>query len=113
MWASLVAIQAACGPPYPTNAESAHHSAFYPNAIVIKERACGPDQFTPEKLDDPVVLDLIDRITVEPDPTLPKFVGISEIRTKDGRRFEKSTGAPHGIPEDPFSDQEIEEKFRI
>jgi 2-methylcitrate dehydratase len=98
---------------YPSNTESAHHSAFYPNAIVIKERACGPDQFTQEKLNDPVVLDLIDRITVESDPTLPRLVGISEIRTKDGRRFEKSAGAPHGMPEDPFSDQEIEEKFRI
>jgi len=98
---------------YPRNPESAHHSAFYPNAIAIKERSCGPDQFAVEKLDDPVVLDLIDRITVEPDPDLPKYVGVSEIRTRDGRRFEKRTDVPHGVVDDPLSDGEIEEKFRM
>jgi 2-methylcitrate dehydratase len=98
---------------YPRNPESAHHSAFYPNAVSIKERSCGPEQFTPEKLDDPVILDLINRITVECDPSLPKYVGIVEIKMKDGRRFEKNTGLPHGVVGDPFTDREVEEKFKI
>jgi 2-methylcitrate dehydratase len=97
---------------YPRNAESANHSAFFSNAIAIKERRFGPDSFSPEKFSDPVVLDLIERITVEPDPSLPKFGGISEIRTKDGRRFEKKAGIPHGVIEDPLTDEEIEDKFR-
>jgi len=98
---------------YPRNPESAHHSAFYPNAIAIKERSCGPEQFAAEKLADPVVLDLIDRIAVEPDPDLPKFIGVSEIKTRDGRRFEKRTDIPHGVPDDPLSDAELEEKLAM
>ena len=51
---------------YPRNAESADHSAFYANALAIKERAFGPDSIEPEKFTDPVVLDLIEKITSIP-----------------------------------------------
>jgi len=34
---------------YPRNAETADHSAFYANAIAIKEQAFGPDSFQAEK----------------------------------------------------------------
>ena len=97
---------------YPRNAESANHSAFFANAIAIKERRFGPDSFSPEKFTDPVVLNLIERITVEPDPSMPKYGGTSEIRTKDGRRFEKKADVPHGVLEDPLTDEEIEDKFK-
>lgn len=98
---------------YPRNAESADHSAYYANAIAIKERSFGHDSIEPHKFTDPVVLDLIEKITVEADPDLPEFGthGISEIITRDGRRFEKRVDAPHGTGDDPMSDQELEEKF--
>jgi 2-methylcitrate dehydratase len=97
---------------YPRNAESANHSAFFANAIAIKERSLGPGSFVPEKFTDPVVLDLIDRIAVEADPSLPKYAGVSEITTKDGRRLRQAAGIPHGVIDDPLTDGEIEEKFR-
>jgi 2-methylcitrate dehydratase len=99
---------------YPRNAESADHSAFYANAIIIKERAFGPESIQPEKFIDPVVLDLIEKITVEVDPNLPEhgFSGISEITTKDGRWFQKRVDTPHGMGDDPLTDGELEEKFR-
>ncbi|MFC1961471.1 MmgE/PrpD family protein [Chloroflexota bacterium] len=99
---------------YPRNGESADHSAFYANAIVIKERAFGPEAFEPEKFTDQVVLDLIERITVEADPSLPEFgyQGISEITTKDGRWFQKRIDTPRGWGNDPLTDKELEEKFR-
>ncbi len=99
---------------YPRNAESADHSAFYLTAIAIKERRVGPDQFTPEKFMNPVVLELIEKIVVEPDPSMPVncFQGISEITAKDGRQFQKRIDTPHGLGDDPFSDQELEDKFR-
>lgn len=99
---------------YPRNAESADHSAFYLNAIAIKERACGPDSIIPEKFTDPVVLDLIEKITVEGDDD-PRFAhneGTSEITTKDGRKFKKHIVWPHGYGADPMTDQEIEDKVR-
>ena len=99
---------------YPRNAESADHSAFYANAIAIKERSFGPESIMPEKFTDPIVLDLIEKITVEPDPTMPErgYQGISEITTKDGRRFQKRVDTPHGFGDDPLSDGELEDKFR-
>lgn len=96
---------------YPRNAESADHSIFYGNALAIKERAFGPDSIKPEKFTDPVVLDLIERITVEADPTLKKYQGISEITTKDGRFFQKCIDVPHGLEDDPLTDKELEAKF--
>ena len=98
---------------YPRNAESADHSAFYANAIAIKERSFGHDSIKPEKFTDPVVLDLIEKITVEPDASLGEFgnQGISEITTKDGRQFQKRIDVPHGLANDPLSDKELEEKF--
>jgi 2-methylcitrate dehydratase len=99
---------------YPRNAESADHSTFYGNALAIKERHFGPSSAEPEKFTDPVVLDLIEKITVEHDPSLPDrgHQGISEITTKDGRRLIKHVVTPHGLDDDPLSDAELEEKFK-
>lgn len=97
---------------YPRNAESADHSAFYANAIAIKERAFGPESIEPEKFTDPVVLDLIERITVETDLSLPKRGGMSEIITRDGNKFEKRVETPHGFDDDPLTDEELVDKFK-
>jgi 2-methylcitrate dehydratase len=97
---------------YPRNAESADHSAFYTNAIAIKERNFGPESFEPEKFTDPVVLDLIEKITVEPDLNMHGHSGVSEIITRDGRRFKKRIDSPHGFGDDPLNDAELEDKFR-
>ena len=98
---------------YPRNAESADHSSYYVNAIAIKERALGPDQYNPEKFTDPMILDLIERITVEVDPKLPpaSFAVTSEITLKDGRKFSKHSAVPKGHFDDPLTDAEIEDKF--
>ena len=96
---------------YPRTAENADHSAFYANALAIKERAFGVDSIMPEKFTDPVVLDLIEKITVEADPGVGLYQGASEIITKDGRRFQKRVDQLHGLGDDPLTDQELEEKF--
>lgn len=96
---------------YPRNAESADHSAFYGNALAIKERVFGPDSIQPEKFTDPVVLDLIERITVEADETLGRYSGASEVVTRDGRRFYKRIDTIHGHSDDPMSDKDLEDKF--
>ena len=99
---------------YPRNGESADHSAHFANAIVIKERALGPDQYLPEKFIDPVVLDLIEKITVVDDPKWPPstYASTSEITTKDGRHLKKHCVVPKGHFDDPLTDAEIEDKVR-
>lgn len=99
---------------YPRDAENADHSAFYANAIAIKERHFGPSSVEPQKFNDPVILDLIEKIRIEPDPDLSTHssAGISEIITLDGRKFEKRIDLPHGFGDDPLTDKELEDKFR-
>ena len=99
---------------YPRNAESADHGAYFANAIVIKERELGPDQYLPEKFTDPVILDLIEKITVVADPKWPPatYASTSEITTKDGRHFKKHADVPKGHFDDPLTDAEIEDKVR-
>ena len=96
---------------YPRNAESADHSAFYANALVIKERSFGPDSFAPEKFTDPVILDLIERITIEADPSLTRYQATSEIITKDGRRLKNRIDVPPGVGDKALTDKELEVKF--
>ena len=99
---------------YPRNTESATHSAFFANAMVIKERALGPEQFKPEKFSDPTILKLIEKISVEVDPDLPEYgkTGLSEIKTINGQVFSKRYEVPHGHIKDPLKDSEIELKFK-
>lgn len=98
---------------YPRNGESADHSAFYAQAVAIKERHFGPEAFAAEKYTDPVILDLIEKITVELDPALPEHSthAVSIIQTHDGRRFEKHLDVFHGFDDGPLPDEELEEKF--
>ena len=96
---------------YPRNAESADHSAFYANAHAIVRRGFGPDSIEPARFTDPVILDLIERISIEGDPKLAQYQAISRITTRDGRVLEKRIDAPRGIGPVPLSDQELEQKF--
>ncbi len=70
----------------PRNEETANHSTHYATAHAIKYRSMGPESHDPERFDDPVILDLYDKISVEPHPDLPEHsrVGVSEITTTDG-----------------------------
>ena len=98
---------------YPRNAESADHSLFYANAIAIKEHTFGPESFEPDKFSDPVVLDLIEKMTVIGDDSLPSwgYCGASEITTKDGRTFEKHIDKPRGVGDYILNDIDLEDKF--
>lgn len=110
---------------YPRNAETADHSAYYLTAIAIKDREMTADSVIPDKMTDPVILDLIERISVVADPTLSKpgkvkfitgdgFEGKSEITTKDGRVFQRHVVVPHGLwGGDTLTDDELVEKFKV
>ena len=99
---------------YPKNKETADHSSYYLTAIAIIDRQIGPRQFAPEKYNDPRVLELIRKIKLVGDPSLDKVrpAGISEILTKDGRRFRCRVDYPRGHPKNPMTDQEVVEKFK-
>jgi 2-methylcitrate dehydratase len=99
---------------YPKNKETADHSSYYLTAIAIVERQIGPNQFKPEKYNDPRVIDLIGKVTLTGDPTLDKArpAGISEIVTKDRKTFRSRVDYPRGHARNPMTDQEVIAKFK-
>ena len=99
---------------HPNTKESADHSSYYTTAVALIDRRLGPDQFTPRKMKDPKVHQLIDRVRMEADPSLDRFgrAGITEIRLKNGVSYKKRVEYPKGDPLNPMTDQELEDKFR-
>jgi 2-methylcitrate dehydratase len=99
---------------YPKNKETADHSSYYLTAIAIIDRQIGPDQFTPEKYQDPHVRELIDKVVLRGDPNLDKArpAGISEIVTKQGKKYQCRVDYPRGHARNPMTDEEIVEKFK-
>jgi len=99
---------------YPRNKETADHSSYYLTAIALVDRQIGPEQFKPEKYDDPVVRQLIDKIVLRGDPSLDKArpAGISEIIMKSGERYRLRVDYPRGHARNPMTDQEVVEKFQ-
>jgi 2-methylcitrate dehydratase len=99
---------------YPKNKETADHSSYYLTAIAIIDRQIGPDQFTPEKFQNPKVRELIDKVILKGDPDLDKArpAGISEIVTKQGKKYQCRVDYPRGHARNPMTDKEIAEKFK-
>jgi 2-methylcitrate dehydratase len=96
---------------YPRSAENGDHSAFFANAMVIKYRSFGAESTDPSHFTDPQILDLIEKITVTPEPAMAYYEGASRIRTADGHVYERRVDVPHGMGDDPLSDDELEAKF--
>lgn len=99
---------------YPNNKETADHSSYYLTAIAIIDRKIGPGQFTQEKFNDPKVHELIDKVTLNGDPSLDRVrpAGISEITTKGGKTYRLRVDYPRGHARNPMTDQELIDKFR-
>jgi len=98
---------------FPTNKESADHSSYYLTAIAIMDRRIGPDQYSEKKFKDPRVRELIEKVSIEADPSLDRTGqgGISEIRVKQGGIFKKRVEYPKGHLMNRMTDQDLEEKF--
>ena len=95
------------------NKETADHSSYYVTAIAILEREVGPEHYTPALYQDPRVLDIMDRITIEADDSYTAIYPGSrvEVRTKDGNLYTKDVKHPRGHYLNPMDDSEIEGKF--
>jgi 2-methylcitrate dehydratase len=98
----------------PTNKETADHSSYYITAIAIVDRRVGANQYNPQKLKNPKVLELIDKVSIEADPSLDHFgsAGTTEIRLKNGETYKKRVERPKGHPDNPMTDKDLEDKFR-
>jgi 2-methylcitrate dehydratase len=100
----------------PATRETADHSLPYIIAAVLIDGRFSQDIFCRERLCDPAVHVMSDRITIREDPQLtavfPKCVPCRmEIITRTGERMSAATQYPLGHPGNPMSDQQTLAKF--
>jgi len=101
----------------PVTREDADHSMPYIVAAVLIDKGFSDDIFLLERLRDPKILDLIDRIEVREDPALTqaaedKLPCRMELRTRNGERKVVAVDYPRGHYLNMMSDDEVNNKFR-
>jgi 2-methylcitrate dehydratase len=101
---------------YPRDKETADHSYHYCVAAALLDGACGPAQFTDERIAASDIRDLIAKTQLEADSELtalwPKSSGGGVVvKLRDGRALTRVHKYPPGHPQNPLSDEEIANKF--
>lgn len=87
-------------------------STRYVTSVIVHDRRCWLEQFTPARIADPDV-DAFARakVLVEVDPDLPTNAAVVRLTTTAGRTYEDRRDVPKGDAQDPLSSQEIIEKL--
>lgn len=101
----------------PGNVMAARLSVPYCIAVCAAKRQGGLDAFHMETINDPVVQAMLKKVEIVADPELhklypEKFPTNIEIYTKDGKVYKGEMYYAKGSPKNPFTDGEINEKFR-
>jgi 2-methylcitrate dehydratase PrpD len=106
------------GPKHPTDLIGVAHSPAYFIAAAIADRGYGWIHAAPEKVADPVIARLIDKITVDPNPPpyadrFPHHHGATvTITLKDGRRCAAHVDFPRGSAPRGIEWADVDAKYR-
>ena len=100
----------------PTHRETADHSLPYLVAVTLADGELTERQFTAERLADPVLSALVQRVKVERHEELsaryPEATGnIVTVRLRGGRALSERVDYPRGHARNPLTDAEVETKF--
>ncbi|RZK26723.1 MAG: MmgE/PrpD family protein [Flavobacterium sp.] len=95
---------------------SAKMSTPYSVAVALATGRAGLSEFSDEIIQNKNVVELTKKVTVEAIEELTALVpnkraAILEIELKNNTRYTKRVDLPKGEPENPVSDQELEDKF--
>ena len=110
-------VETQCGFVYqPTTVLNAQMSQRYNIAVAILDQQAYVEQFSDARIRDPQVCELVSRVRVEIDPEMeavyPRlYAGKVTIVTKGGACITKRVDHPKGTPENPLSEEDIEQKF--
>lgn len=101
----------------PRTRETADHSLPYCTAVALVDGQVTAAQFTPERLADPALLDLVARTTVTEDPALTAGypAGIPNrvrVTLDDGTVLEHEVAFPPGHDRNPLTDDQLAAKFQ-
>jgi len=100
----------------PESRETADHSLPYCLAAAIVDKKITTQSFSEEKLKDPAIYEVIDKIKGEPSLEFEKMFPAKQpsrvvITTNDGRSFEEYLEYPKGNPHVPMTLEDLENKF--
>jgi 2-methylcitrate dehydratase PrpD len=100
----------------PDTIASATYSCPFSVASALITGSCWREQYTEEKIKDPYILALAEKVEVIKDDGLDalydeKWPAIVEVKTKDGRILSARRDVMKGEPEDPVSDEQLKQKF--
>ena len=101
---------------HPTSKETADHSMPYCVGAAIMDRMVTPLQFKAERIADPKLIDLIQKIKVVADDKLeaefPKLQpSVVDIRLKSGEALSKRVDYAKGDPRETMTDDDLMDKF--
>jgi 2-methylcitrate dehydratase PrpD len=100
------------GKTHPQSGLEGKFSVYHSAAVALIDGAGGEPQYSDDRVRDPQVIDLRDRIKAAVDPTLKEDAATIRITQKDGRTLEKHVEHAIGSLARPMSDQDLEAKFR-
>jgi 2-methylcitrate dehydratase len=100
------------------NRETADHSIPYTVAVAVLEGEVTPDQYSERYLRDASIHELMNQIKVEGAPELtdhrsqyPRHIPSITTITVDEKEYKKRIDCPLGHPENPMTDEQIEQKM--
>ncbi len=100
----------------PESRETADHSLPYCMAVAIVDKKISTASFSDEKLKDPRVFEVIDKIKGEPSIEFEKMFPAKQpskvvVVTKDGKEYSEYMEYPKGDPREPMTIEDIDNKF--
>jgi 2-methylcitrate dehydratase PrpD len=96
----------------PRDGMESKFSTWYAAAVTLVDGTGGKEQFTTERMRDPIVADVWSRVTVNTDESLPIDAARASVRLLDGRLLEVDVPHGKGTRDNPMTDEELEAKFR-
>lgn len=106
-----------CGFAYqPLSVLQAQMSAQYTLAVALLDGQALIDQFSPDRIGQPDVIDLAGRVEFAIDPEIDRiypavFAGRVEVVLRDGTRFDRRVDFPRGSVENPLPEADLLAKF--
>jgi len=100
----------------PESRETADHSLPYCIAAALVDHKITTQSFSEEKMKDPRIWEVIDKIKGEPSIEFEKMFPAKQpskvvVRTKDGKIFSEYLEYPKGDPREPMTIEDIDNKF--
>lgn len=101
----------------PESRETADHSLPYCIAAALVDHKITTQSFSEEKLKDPNIWGVIDKIKGEASVEFEKMFPAKQpskvvVRTKDGREFSEYLEYPKGDPREPMTMEDLDNKFQ-